>query len=219
MSDSSSAPLPRIAILGAGKVGSSLARALVSAGYQVSIAGSGSVAKIALTAEILMPGATATTASEAVKDADVVILAVPMHKFHTIDRDGLRNKIVIDTMNHWVPVNGEMEELDSDPRSTSEIVAEFFSDAQVVKSLNHIGYHEMEEDAHMGRAIAYATDDHQAGEVVAQIIEHIGFTPLSIGKLSHGRVLEPGQKAFGAWLDANFDFESAGLPAASMRVN
>ncbi|ANE04991.1 hypothetical protein ccrud_12810 [Corynebacterium crudilactis] len=191
---------PSIAILGAGRVGSSLARAAVSAGYEVKVAGSGSVDKIMLTAEILMPGAVATTAEQAVKDADIVFLAVPLHKFRSIDATGLAGKIVIDTMNHWVPVNGELEEIDQDPRSTSEIIAEYFGDAKVVKTFNHIGYHEIEQDAHTGRAIAYATDDAAAGVEVAQVIEHLGFVPLNIGALAHGRVLEPGQEAFGAHL-------------------
>ncbi|ALC06895.1 hypothetical protein CDES_12755 [Corynebacterium deserti GIMN1.010] len=197
---------PTIAILGAGRVGSSLARSFVNAGYTVNVAGSGAVDKIALTAEILMPGARPMVAADAVKDADVVILAVPLHKFRGVDKDMLTGKIVIDTMNHWVPVNGEMEEFDLDPRSTSEIIAEHFPGARVVKSLNHIGYHEIEQDAHTGRAVAYATDDAEAGAVVAHMIDRIGFTPINIGALSHGRVLEPGQKAFGAQLHEGFDF-------------
>lgn len=126
---------PSIAILGAGRVGSSLARSAVAAGYEVKVAGSGAVDKIALTAEILMPGAVPSTADQAVKDADIVFLAVPLHKFRSVNPATLEGKIVIDTMNHWVPVNGELEEIDQDPRSTSEIIAEFFAGSTMVKSL------------------------------------------------------------------------------------
>lgn len=192
--------LPSIAILGAGRVGSSLARSAVAAGYEVKVAGSGAVDKIALTAEILMPGAVPSTADQAVKDADIVFLAVPLHKFRSVDPATLEGKIVIDTMNHWVPVNGELEEIDQDPRSTSEIIAEFFAGSTMVKSFNHIGYHEIEQDAGTGRAIAYATDDVDAGAQVAQLIESFGFVPLNIGALENGRILEPGQEAFGAHL-------------------
>lgn len=194
-----------IAVLGAGRVGSSVARAAVAAGYTVRVAGSGSVDKIALTAEILMPGATPMTAADAVRGADLVILAVPLHKYPSVEVESLRGKVVIDTMNHWVPVNGPMEELDNDARSTSEVIAEHFRGARLVKSLNHIGYHELEQDAaHNGqrRALGYATDDASAGEMVAEFIDRIGFDPVNIGPLANARILEPGREAFGVWLDA-----------------
>lgn len=193
-----------IAVLGAGRVGTSLARTAVSAGYNVRVAGSGSVDKIALTAEILMPGAAPMTAAHAVDGADIVILAVPLHKFPTVDPTTLRGKIVIDTMNHWLPANGPMEELDTDPRSTSEIIAEFFEGSRMVKTLNHIGYHEIEQDAadepgQPRRALAYATDDAEAGKDVADMLDRFGFDPVSLGALANGQILEPGNEAFGVW--------------------
>ncbi|GAB3594721.1 cyclohexadienyl dehydrogenase [Corynebacterium faecale] len=197
-----------IAILGAGRVGSSLARAAVAAGYTVRVAGSGSVDKIALTAEILMPGAVPMLAADAVEGADMVILAVPLHKYPSVDVAALQGKIVIDTMNHWVPVNGPMEELDSDSRSTSEVIAEHFDGARLVKSLNHVGYHELEQDAvhepgGERRAMGYATDDADAGEVVAELIDRLGFAPINVGPLANGRLLEPANEAFGVWLTAD----------------
>lgn len=197
-----------IAILGAGRVGSSLARAAVAAGYTVRVAGSGTVDKIALTAEILMPAATPMVATDAVEGADIVILAVPLHKYPSVDTASLQGKIVIDTMNHWVPVNGPMDELDSDARSTSEVIAEHFDGARLVKSLNHVGYHELEQDAvhepgRERRAMGYATDDADAGHVVAELIDRLGFAPVNVGPLASGRLLEPANEAFGVWLTAD----------------
>ena len=154
-----------IAVLGAGRVGSSVARAAVAAGYTVHVAGSGSVDKIALTAEILMPGALPMTAGDAVAGADIVVLAVPLHKYPSVDVDSLQGKIVIDTMNHWVPVNGPMDELDTDSR-------------------------------------AFRVNQVQAGEMVAEFINRIGFAPVNIGALANGHLLEPGNAAFGVWLNA-----------------
>ncbi|MFF1875585.1 NADPH-dependent F420 reductase, partial [Kitasatospora herbaricolor] len=97
---------PRVAILGVGHVGSALARVMLDAGYEVSVAASDDPAKIALIATVLMPGAHATWAADAVAEADIVVLAIPLHRFSTLDHRMLDGKIVIDTMNYWAPTDG-----------------------------------------------------------------------------------------------------------------
>src|SRR4051794_26763550 len=98
--------LPRIAVLGAGHSGPVIARAAVEAGYDVSIAASADPKAISLISQVLAPGASAGWAADAVAAADVVILAIPIHRFGAFDPALVAGKLVVDVMNYWPPVDG-----------------------------------------------------------------------------------------------------------------
>jgi predicted dinucleotide-binding enzyme len=196
---------PRIAVLGAGHVGPVIARVALDAGYHVTIAASGDPRQIALIAQVLAPGVEPRWAAEAVAEADVVVLAIPIHRFAAFEPALVAGKIVVDVMNYWPPVDG-VQALFEDPEcGSSELVQHRLAGSTVVKTLNHIGYHELEDERRpLGspdrRALGVAGDDGGAVAAVAEVIERIGYDTLRLESLRAGRLLQPGGPVFGASL-------------------
>ncbi|WP_431247844.1 NADPH-dependent F420 reductase [Leifsonia xyli] len=194
-------------MLGVGHVGSALARILLDAGYDVTVAASGDPQRIQLIASVVMPGARPAWAADAVARADVVILAIPLHRFSGLDRGMLDGKLVIDSMNYWAPTDGVQPLFEDASLTSSEIVQRELPGATVVKTFNHIGYHEMEEDRRPAgdpdrRALGVASDDAGAATRVAELIDDIGYDVVLLHGLRDGVAFEPGGPVFGARLDA-----------------
>lgn len=194
-----------LGILGAGRLGTVLARLAASAGHRVLVAGSGEPALIAPAIKAI--GATAATATAVVAESDAVILALPLGKYRMLPAESMRGILVIDAMNYWWASDGIRDDL-SDPRtSTSQLVQAHLAESRVVKALSHMGYEDLEDEARPrgapGRkAIAVAGDDAADVAIVSALVDDLGFDPVVAGPLAAGIMLESGAEAFGADIDA-----------------
>jgi len=193
----------KVAVLGAGHAGPVIARLAVAAGYPVAIATSGDPEDIALITELVIPGARPRWAADAVADADIVVLAIPLHRFGAIDPGLLSGKLVVDAMNYWPASDGVLKAFEDG--GSSEIVARRLAGSTVVKALNHIGYHELEDRARLAgapdrRAAGVAGDDPVAVAAIADLLDRIGYDPVRLDSLRAGRLLQPGGPVFGAVL-------------------
>ena len=198
----------RLAVLGAGHVGPVIARLAIKAGYPVAIATSGDPEDIALITELIIPGAQPRWASDAVADADIVVLAIPLHRFLDMNPALLDGKLVVDAMNYWPASDGVLTAFEgggASSRGSSEIVARRLAGSAVVKALNHIGYHELEDRARPAgapdrKAAGVAGDDPVAVATIAGLLDRVGYDPVRLESLRAGRVLQPGGPVFGVVL-------------------
>ena len=131
-----------------------------------------------------------------------MVPAIPLHAFPTLDPSLLAGKLVVDVMNYWAPTDGVQELFEDHRSSSSEIVQRRLVNATVVKTLNHLGYHQLEEERRPAgspdrRALGVAGDDPGAVDAVAAFIERIGYDAVRLDRLSAGRLLEPGGPVFG----------------------
>lgn len=178
----------KVAIIGAGNVGKALATSITRAGHDVTIAARHPEHARAAADEI---GATsAVSNAAAVKDAEVVILAVPFvgagEQVAGEIRDGVAGKTVIDATN---PIKPDYSGLASGNSSAAEAFQQQLPEANVVKAFNTIF---AANQANPSRDIDgfVAADDDKAKQQVISLVDSMGFTSLDVGPLSAARFLE-----------------------------
>jgi predicted dinucleotide-binding enzyme len=198
---------PVIGIFGAGKVGIAIARLALDAGYTVHIASSGTAGDTANVTRYFAPGALPTESQDLPALADILVLAVPLHRFRELPLAAMNDHVVIDVMNYWPPINGVLPEVENATRPSSIVVRDALPPTtRIVKALNHLGYHQLEELPRPAgtpdrTAAAVAGDDPEAVELVSRIIDALGFDPVPIGTLAESGALEAGSAIFGQQLD------------------
>lgn len=178
----------KIAILGAGAIGSAIARILTRAGIPAAIANSRGPASLAALADELGPTLTAVSAAEAAQ-ADLVFLAVPWSKIPAAVA-GLgpwTKRIVVDTNN---PIEAPLfQPIDLNGKASSLVVQELVPGAHVVKAFNHLrpGLLTADPGAQGGKRVLFVSGDHAASKhAVMALIQQLGFAGIDLGTLDGG---------------------------------
>jgi predicted dinucleotide-binding enzyme len=191
-----------IGIIGAGHIGSALARAFSGLGYDVVISNSRGPESLSAVVAELGPKVTAATAADAAAAADVAVVTVPLSSVKDVPVEPLAGKVVLDTNNYYFERDGHIDALDRGEATTSGILQHHLPTSKVVKAFNHL----YASDINGGglpagdpqrRAIGTASDDPEAIEFVTSAYDSLGFDTVSAGPLSESWRLERDRPAYG----------------------
>lgn len=190
-----------IGIIGAGHIGSQVARKAVKLGYDVVISNSrGPETLTDLVAE-LGPKARAATAAEAAAAGDFAVVTVPLKNYKDIPVEPLAGKIVIDTNNYYWERDGRIPALDNGEATTAGLLQEHLPQSKVAKGFNHIMARDITTDgtpAGTGnrRALATASEFPEAVELVTNLYDEFGFDTVNVGRLEDSWRVERDRPAY-----------------------
>jgi len=200
------APVPKtahpmkIGIIGAGEIGSALARHWGAAGHDLMISSRHPDELRALAQEI-GPNVKVGTPREAAAFGDVIMLAVPYGATPQVGRDyaaELAGKIVLDAGNPYPSRDGEMAVRDRQ-RGTGVASAEYLPGTRLVRAFNAINSGPLLRDAFRKPerlGIPLAASDSEAMKVAAQLVRDAGFDPVPVGDLSRAREFDYGTPVY-----------------------
>ena len=177
-----------IGLIGAGHIGSQLARLAVANGYDVVVSNSRGPETLAALVAELGPKARAATPAEAAAAGDIVVVTIPLKNYRDVPVAPLAGKIVIDTNNYYPQRDGHIPELDNETTTTSELLQAHLPGSKVVKAFNHLYAASLTTDGQPAgtknrRALAIAGNDTGANAVVTRLIDQFGFDVVDMGPL------------------------------------
>ena len=180
-----------IGLIGAGHIGSQVARLAVANGYRVVISNSRGPETLAELVAELGPNARAATSTDAAKAGDIVVVTVPLKNYRDVPVEPLAGKIVIDTNNYYPQRDGNIPELDNESTTTAELLQAHLPASKVVKAFNHIYAAQLTTDGKPAgsenrRALVIAGDDAGAKATVTSLLDQFGFDTVDAGPLKEG---------------------------------
>lgn len=180
-----------IGIIGAGHIGSQVARLAVAQGHDVVIANSRGPETLADLVRELGPKARAATALEVANAGEIVVVTVPLKNYRSIPVEPLAGKVVIDTNNYYPQRDGHIPDLDSESTTTAELLQAHLPTSKVVKAFNHIyaaelTTHGLPSGTPNRRALVIAGEDASAKATVTNLLDAFGFDTVDAGPLAEG---------------------------------
>ena len=196
-----------IGLIGAGHIGSQLARAAVAHGHDVVLSNSRGPETLADLVAELGPSARAGTPAEAAEAADIAVVTTPVHAIGSVPAAPLAGKPVIDTNNYYSQRDGVIPELEDGSLTSSELLQRHLAGAHVVKAFNHIQAAAITAEAQDAgtpdrRALTVASDDEATKATVAAFIDEVGFDVVDLGGLAEGWRVQPDTPGYGPRLTA-----------------
>jgi predicted dinucleotide-binding enzyme len=192
----------RIGIIGAGMIGSTVARLWADAGHDVRLA-SRHPDELKTLADGIGPRASVGTPADAAAFGDVVMITIPLHATAGLANDVgrlLAGKIVMDTGNTYEKRDGDAaHQAAAHAGGSAAWAAAMFPGARWVKAFNTVYFKVLAEEAHRAGdrvGIPLASDDADAMNVVAGLVRDAGFDPVLVGPLARGRDFEPGTAVY-----------------------
>jgi predicted dinucleotide-binding enzyme len=191
-----------LGIIGAGHIGSQIARAAIAHGYDVVIANSRGPETLADLVADLGPAARAATAADAGEAADVAVVSVPLRAYRDIPVAPLAGKIVLETNNYYWERDGHIDELDRGEATVSGLLQAHLPTSKVAKAFNHIRSDQITSDGTPAgtenrRALATASDFPEAVEWVTRFYDELGFDTVDTSPLSESWRVERDRPAYG----------------------
>jgi hypothetical protein len=180
-----------IGLIGAGHIGSQVARLAIAHGYDVVISNSRGPETLADLVKELGPKARAATSIDAAKAGDIVVVTVPLKNYQSVPVEPLAGKIVVDTNNYYPQRDGHISELDDESTTTAELLQAHLPKSRVVKAFNHIYAAELTTHGQPAgtpnrRALVIAGDDASAKATVTKMLDAFGFDTVDAGLLKEG---------------------------------
>jgi predicted dinucleotide-binding enzyme len=186
-----------IGIIGSGRIGGTVARLAVAAGYSVVLSNSRGPQTLTDLVDELGPNATAATPAEAAEAGDLVVVSLPLRAYLDVPVEPLAGKTVIDTNNYNPERDGHIPELDSASTTSSELLQKHLPTSHVVKVFNNIFFQTLltlprPAGAPDRTALPIAGDDAGARAEVSALLDAIGYDTVDAGPLAEGWRWQPG---------------------------